>query len=292
MTSASFAATPVQNVSVIDTPTGRVGYMVFFDHIATAEEGLVDAINTLAAGPGVDDLVIDFRYNGGGFLALAAQLAYMVAGPGPTGGQTFELPQWNDKHPTTDPVTGQPLQPMPFFDITLGFDALPFGQSLPNLGLSRVFVLTGSGTCSASEAFMNGLRGVDIEVIQIGSTTCGKPYGFYATDNCGTTYFTIQFRGVNQKNFGDYTDGFSPANAAVQGTTVPGCSVADDFDALLGDPVEARLAAALNYRDTGMCPAATGFSGSGISKTAVPQSDGVIPKSPWRTNRIMDIPTR
>jgi hypothetical protein len=57
-----------------------------------------------------------------------------------------------------------------------------------------VFVLTGGGTCSASEAFMNGLRGVGVEVIQIGSTTCGKPYGFYAQENCGTTYFSIQFR--------------------------------------------------------------------------------------------------
>ena len=34
------------------------------------------------------------------------------------------------------------------------------------------------------------LAGVDIEVIQFGSTTCGKPYGFYPQDNCGTTYFT------------------------------------------------------------------------------------------------------
>ena len=58
---------------------------------------------------------------------------------------------------------------------------------------------------------MNGLRGVGVEVIQIGSTTCGKPYGFYPTDNCGTTYFTIQFKGVNDAGFGDYSDGFSPA---------------------------------------------------------------------------------
>ena len=58
------------------------------------------------------------------------------------------------------------------------------------------------------------LRGIDIEVIQIGSTTCGKPYGFYGLDNCGTTYFTVQFRGVNAKGYGDYSDGFSPSNLA------------------------------------------------------------------------------
>ena len=34
-----------------------------------------------------------------------------------------------------------------------------------------------------------------VQVFQIGSTTCGKPYGFYPQDNCGTTYFSIQFQG-------------------------------------------------------------------------------------------------
>ncbi len=44
-------------------------------------------------------------------------------------------------------------------------------------------------------------------MIQIGSTTCGKPYGFYPADHCGTTYFSVQFKGVNAQAFGDYTDG-------------------------------------------------------------------------------------
>ena len=84
--------------------------------------------------------------------------------------------------------------------------------TLPTLNLDRVYILTGPGTCSASESIINGLRGVNVQVYVIGSTTCGKPYGFYPADNCGTTYFSIQFRGENAANFGDYTDGFSPAN--------------------------------------------------------------------------------
>ncbi len=92
-----------------------------------------------------------------------------------------------------------------------------------------MFVLTGNGTCSASEAIINGLRGVDVQVIQIGATTCGKPYGFYPQDNCGTTYFSIEFKGVNAKGFGDCADGFSPATPARLPAQLPGCSVADDF---------------------------------------------------------------
>ena len=160
---------------------------------------------------------------------------------------------------------------------------------LPTLNLPRVFVLTGGGTCSASEAIINGLRGVGVEVIQIGSTTCGKPYGFYPTDNCGTTYFTVQFRGSNALGFGEYSDGFSPANTqGVLGVSVPGCSVADDFEAQLGDETEARLAAALNYRDTQACPAPSGLSAGEPEATLVDVDamEPLVPKSPWHTNRI------
>jgi carboxyl-terminal processing protease len=291
MTSANIVSEPVKTVSTIVTPTGTVGYMVFNDHIATAEAALVDAVNQFNSGSGIDDLILDIRYNGGGFLAIASQFAYMIAGRAQTAGRTFELLQFNDKHPVTNPITGQAISPTPFYDVTLGPPfPLPPNQPLPTLDLPRVFVITGPGTCSASEAIMNGLRGVDVEVIQIGSTTCGKPYGFYPADNCGTTYFTIQFRGVNEKDFGDYTDGFSPANTQANvGTVVPGCSIADDFTAALGDPAESRLAAALAFRETQVCPSPSSAALSGSSKTSTPRSapDVITPKSPWQTNRIM-----
>lgn len=289
MTTASITAAPVQNVRVIDTGSGRVGYLTFNDHIFTAEGALVDAVNLLNAGQGIDDLVLDLRYNGGGYLFIASQLAYMIAGDAQTAGRTFELMQFNSKHPSTDPITGAAISPTPFYNVTSGYDVYPPDQALPTLNLSRVFVITGSGTCSASEAIMNGLRGVDVEVIQIGSTTCGKPYGFYPQDNCGTTYFTIQFRGVNEKDFGDYTDGFSAANQASPGTTLPGCSVADDFGSQLGNPAEGRFAAALSYRLNELCPAATGSAPPGLGKPGITSSftDGEVLKSPFLTNRIL-----
>jgi hypothetical protein len=237
--------TPVQSVTVLQSNGSRVGYMLFNDHIATAEQGLITAIQNLQ---GVDDLVLDIRYNGGGYLAIADELAYMIAGPTATAGQTFETIQFNDKYPTTNPVTGQAIAPTPCYTTSQGF-SVTAGQALPTLNLARVFVLTGSDTCSASEAVINGLRGVNVQVIEIGSTTCGKPYGFYAGDNCGTTYFSIQFQGVNNQNFGSYPDGFSPQNTqSSAGVMLPGCSVADDFSHALGDPDEGLLAAALDYR--------------------------------------------
>jgi carboxyl-terminal processing protease len=281
MMSANVKSTPVQNVKTI----GTAGYMLFNDHIATAQDLLIAAVNQLKQA-GVQDLVLDIRYNGGGFLDIASELAFMIAGPARTSGKTFEQLTFNDKYPGFNPVTGQPIAPEPFIGVGESFSSVTQGQPLPSLGLSRVFVLTGPGTCSASESVINSLRGVDVNVIQIGSTTCGKPYGFYPADNCGTTYFSIQFKGVNAKGFGDYSDGFVPASTVPAG--LPGCQVADDLDHALGDPAEARLSAALGFAAGQPCPPASFTPASQPNAlTAETRGNAIELKSPWRQNRIL-----
>tara|TARA_Y100000034_G_scaffold136628_1_gene214244 strand:- start:2534 stop:4081 length:1548 start_codon:yes stop_codon:yes gene_type:complete len=260
MTAQTITGQAVSNVKTF--ADGEVGYFQFNRHNAVAEKPLYDAFNSLAAS-NVKDLIIDMRYNPGGFLQMASQVAYMVAGESNTSGKIFEQTIFNDQHPTFNPITGERLEPVQFTNEFLGFadnPAITPGTSLPSLNLERVFVLTTDSTCSASEAVINGLRGANIEVIQIGETTCGKPYGFYPTDNCDTTYFSIQFTGVNDKGFGEYADGFSPQNSndsEFQPVKIPGCAIADDFTHQLGDENEAMLSAALSYRENGRCPVAT-----------------------------------
>jgi carboxyl-terminal processing protease len=278
---------PVPLTRVLSTGAGSVGYILFNDHIATSEVALVNSINQLR-NAAITDLVLDIRYNGGGFLDIASELAYMIAGQTATAGRTFELLQFNDKHTTTNPVTGQAIAPTPFYTRGQGF-SVPSTTTLPTLNLPRVFVLTGSNTCSASESIINALRGVDVQVIQIGSTTCGKPYGFYPTDNCGTTYFTIQFRGVNAKNFGDYADGFTPSASPTTQAQLPGCSVGDDFTQPLGNESENRLEAALAYRALGQC-LAFAVAPQAVGVPSLESVEAVVPKSPWRTNRILRAP--
>lgn len=281
---------PVLVSTTFDQSGVPVGYLLFNDHIAPAEQELIDAIGTLR-NANVQDLILDVRYNGGGYLDIASQLAYMIAGRSLTAGQPFERLVFNDKHPSTNPVTGQPLEPTPFHTTALGFSA-PAGTPLPTLNLDRVYVITSNNTCSASESIMNGLRGVGVDVYQIGSTTCGKPYGFYPQDNCGTTYFSIQFEGRNAQDFGEYPDGFTPRNSRDIGSVeLPGCAVADDFTRDLGDPGEARLAAALSFRASNntSCPAASGVAPiPGVSaKQSLSNADGLMFKSPARENRIL-----
>ena len=263
MTSAQIDSDAVPETRIIDTDSGKVGYLLFTDHILTAELKLVDAV-TQMRNANVTDLVLDLRYNQGGFLYLANQMSYMIAGSG-VSGQTFSSLQFNQKNPGVNPVTGGAVSADAFLTTTTE-NATPAGAALPTLELPqpRVFVLTTSSTCSASEAIINGLRGVDVEVIQFGSTTCGKPYGFYPQDNCGTTYFTTQFRSINADGFGDYPDGFSPANSteSTVGVTLPGCQTVDDYTPL-GEPTEPMLAAALAYRENGgVCSEASSQSSS------------------------------
>ena len=136
-------------------------------------------------------------------------------------------------------------------------------------------MLTSGDTCSASEAIVNGLRGAGVTVHMVGSTTCGKPYGFFPKDNCNTTYFAIQFQGVNFLGFGDYADGFTPT-----------CAVADDFTRALGDPAENQLEVALGLRKTGMCTAPTNMRAQALGVERSLNSGPVLVRTPVRENRI------
>ncbi|MBU2409637.1 MAG: peptidase S41 [Gammaproteobacteria bacterium] len=272
LTAARITRTPVQNVKTIAGSGGPVGYLLFNDHLATAEAQLIAAIDQLK-NAGIVDLVVDMRYNGGGLLDVASELAYMIGPAAATTGTVFERLEFNRKNP----FDLSPAQTaLPFHAVSRGLSG-PAGQPLPKLGLSRVTVLAGPDTCSASESVVNGLRGVGVAVTLVGGATCGKPYGFYPKDNCGTTFFAIQFRGVNQAGFGDYGDGFAPT-----------CAVADDFGHALGDPAEARLAAALVLQGGGACPAASAVNKTQLAlQKAEAEGRTYLQRSALRENRLL-----
>ena len=234
MTSAAITSHPVQNVRILPASNGdRVGYMLFNNHSAPAATAIIEAGNFLKDA-GIKDLIVDLRYNNGGILYIAQMLSSMVAGTEKEG-LTFEELETNGKIESEN------------WEFTLEFPADDIidetDLTIPSLDLPRLFVLTGPETCSASESIINSLRGIDVEVIHIGSVTCGKPYGFLPADNCGTLYFSINFRGVNAKGEADFEDGFTPT-----------CPAVEDFNHQFADPEEILLKTALAYRADGACP--------------------------------------
>jgi hypothetical protein len=236
--------------------------------------------------------VLDLRYNAGGYLFIASEVAYMIAGGGPTATAVFETTQFSNKRSNENSAT-------PFLTTACIADAnfnCTSGAALPTLNLNRVYVLASGSTCSASEAIVNGLRGINIDVRLIGGTTCGKPYGFFGQDNCGITYFPIEFQGVNAKGFGDYADGFVPGGAGTAGNNLPGCAARDDLDHALGDPAEGQLAAALSYRASGNTACLPVMANPRASPLAAGRgaaaSVGGVVKPAVLTNRNARMPTR
>ena len=280
-----------QPTRITTTNNKRVGYLLFNDHLLTAEQPLIDAFASFASQP-IDELVLDLRYNGGGYLYIASQVAYMIAGRpinSPTAGTVFERTVFNSKRSSENSVT-------PFVDVSCNPDPQTFNcttsNPLPLLGLSRVYVLTSASTCSASEAIINGLRGVGIDVIQIGTITCGKPYGFFGQSNCGISYFPMEFQGVNNANFGDYADGFQPDPTGSTTTNrVKGCTASDDLGDPLGSPNEAQLATALYHVTNGACPPSPLAREAPLSASIARPSGGVL-KAAARNNRYGQMPQR
>jgi hypothetical protein len=252
-------ATPTTSVpvsKVVSSAAGRkVGYILFNDHNEGAQDALVAAFESLKAG-GINDLVLDMRFNAGGFLYVAQTAASMVAGP-QSEGRVFEQLRYSAKRQTETNASTFLFSSR----LQTPETVYPRGYALPQLNLPRLYVLSSGQTCSASESIVNSLRGIDIDVILVGSTTCGKPYGFHRQDNCGLAFFAIEFQGYNAKNFGDYTAGFKAT-----------CPVADNFSATLGGSDDPLLAGALHHIDTGSCPVTP------ASKAALSQGELVLPR--------------
>ena len=268
---------PVNQTNILEIGEDKVGYIHYTSFATkTSDSSVHNAIKEFKTA-GVKDLVFDMRYNGGGFLDVAAMIGYMIAGETNTKNKSFSKQQFHSGAGNIDPFTNRVNEPTEFHSTGRNDRSfsIPNGTKLESLDLNRVYILATERTCSASEALINGLIGADVEVVLIGDKTCGKPYGFYSHDNCGITYSTVQIQILNHKNFGAYADGLVPSSAN-DGAKVKGCKVADDFSKQLGDRTEPLLAAALKYRKDGKCPVAPSPPSPPSSIGAIASSEGGV----------------
>jgi carboxyl-terminal processing protease len=222
---AVFALTPLAQDQIVTTPGGRrLGYVVVKDMLSQLTDPLGAAFARLRSA-GAEAVVLDLRYNGGGLVSVGGTLASYLAGPA-VSGQVYASLLYNERRAASNN------------------SVFRFAAPAQALSAARVYVLTGQRTCSASEQLINGLRGVGLEVVTIGSTSCGKPVGFVPAARCGTTYSAVNFESVNARGQGRYFEGLAAT-----------CNMAEDFRQPLGATAEPLLAAALRHADTGACPA-------------------------------------
>jgi C-terminal processing protease CtpA/Prc len=239
---ASIFEDPVGPGLVLKANTRKIGYLGFESHYGNAQDQLIESLQSMAQ-EGIQELVLDLRYNSGGYLYIASTLASMLT-PLPVLQTRPEFIRLQPNSKLTASYQDAVLRLSPFVQYVGNNAIFNAGSALPQLAIHRVYLLTTGATCSASESLINGLRGLGVTVHTIGDTTCGKPYGMTRQDNCATAYYPIEFRGVNALGESDFSNGFAPR-----------CEVPDDLDHERGDVREAQLSAALTHMQTGQCPA-------------------------------------
>ena len=229
MVSRNFLLSPVLTDKILMAANGaKVGYLAYQDFSTSSLNALGASFNRFRAA-GVTELIVDLRYNGGGSVTVARALASLIGGAA-LDGNIFASIRYNALNAASD------------FDYAFASTraSLP---ALPLEGLTQVFFITSPNTASASELVINSLFPFK-NVITIGATTFGKPFGFQPRGTCDTVYSAVNFETFNAAGAGRFTSGL-PAT----------CTVADDLSKALGDPAERRTAAVLGYIQSKTCPA-------------------------------------
>lgn len=185
----------------------KIGYLVYSAFESGFDQELFDVFKEFKS-QNITELILDLRYNGGGDVTSANLISSCIAGDLCID-KTFASYRYNDERMK---VLGnqRPIQKFAYSQ----YDNLSTSLSAGGLNLRKIYCLVTDDSASASELVINALRGIDIEVILIGTTTHGKNVGMEGVElTAGTDkylLFPITFQAYNAKGFGDFENGFTP----------------------------------------------------------------------------------
>ncbi|MCH7403048.1 S41 family peptidase [Belliella kenyensis] len=222
--------------SVITDGSHKIGYLVYhffapgkIDPISGDTDSRYDdemaAIFAEFKAENVNQLILDFRYNGGGYVSSANNLASLIV-PNFSPELVFSKTRFNS-----------------FLSRFSDFQNVQtrFTQKSQNIGDQlvdkKIYILTSGRTASASELIINGLRPY-LDIVLIGETTTGKNVGSFAIedeDNPKNTYglLPIVSKSFNSLNQSDYSTGFTPTIEVDEFDFFPWREFGDTRDPLL-----------------------------------------------------------
>lgn len=183
----------------------KIGYVVyhfFAPGTANRYDNRMDQIFSEFQTEGIDHLILDFRYNGGGFVSSAVNLASLIA-PNVTSNDVFSKRLFNS-----------------FLMRFENFQNVEtkFRSKSENLGSqlkgNRIYILTSRRTASASELIINGLKPY-MDVVIIGDITTGKNVGSVPLENEDDPdnkygLLPIIFKDANKNGESEFSEGFLP----------------------------------------------------------------------------------
>lgn len=163
MTAVEMYQDPILKDTVINKDGHRVGYLCYSDYTERSTAELIKVFTRFKTA-GVTDVVLDLRYNGGGYVSTARALCSILAPEAAMKKkERFLFKLWNENYMSYWKSKGRNDELYETFVDTLGI----------NMNLNRLYILTGKGTASASELTLTGLTPY-MDVVQIGDTTHGK----------------------------------------------------------------------------------------------------------------------
>lgn len=246
LTAGSFTINSVLFDKVIEVGSKKVGYVVFNQFLGEPAVAELNAVISKFEAAGVNSVVVDLRYNGGGSVATCEKFCNLLA-PSTANGKVMYKYKMN----SLLQAQYNPASLISNFEKTNSFQP----ESL-------YFIVSGS-TASASELLINNLRPYFAgKLFLIGSTTYGKPCGFWATpigytENQTTTkegydLYAVSFESINSNNEGGYYAGMTPGS-----TQYPGVKAYDTPKVGWGDETDERLGQALYHIANGTFKATT-----------------------------------
>ena len=217
----SYVLNTVLYRNVYNKGSQKIGYLVFNQFAGSTSVSELESAMSYFQTQGVNEMVVDLRYNRGGYVStqdyLANTLAPQSVGQNQTTMYTYKF---NEKHKSWD-------------------ETYKFNKR-GTLNLSRIVFIVSPSSASASELLINNLKPV-MNVKLVGDTrTYGKPVGFFPIPVFQYNIFPVSFKTVNSAGSADYFSGF-PVDK----------NVADDLLHDFGDENEANLREALKYLTTG-----------------------------------------
>jgi carboxyl-terminal processing protease len=221
LNAASYQEHPIFVDSVYTAGPKKVGYLVFNSFLGDTTEiyNEFQRVFSKFASQGINELAVDLRYNGGGYVSVQEKLAdYLVNASG--NGQVMMKQQYNDKYTEYNETTTY--------------------QKKGSLNLNRIFFIVSNSTASASELVINNLKPF-MNVVLVGpSKTYGKPVGYFPIPVGDWYIFPVSFRSTNKNGEGNYFGGLALDN-----------QVADGLDKDWGDAGESALQSVLQFASTG-----------------------------------------
>jgi carboxyl-terminal processing protease len=194
--------------TTFDIDGKKAGYFVYNFFASGIGDGTqyndeMDQIMADFKAQGITDLIVDLRYNGGGYVEASINLASLI-GKNIDESKIFTKREYNSKVVDNFKLRDSDLIQR------FKFKSQNVGNTLPG----NLYVLTGSQTASASELVINALRPF-MNVTLIGEQTVGKNVGsipLYEENNPKNRWLILPIvvKSFNSNNQSDYGNGFVP----------------------------------------------------------------------------------